>query len=55
MSGAMTAFGDHPDPWLPDAETWDVPDRLTEAEMFAEAGAGWRRGEIGLDDPENVR
>ncbi len=51
----MTLFDTRPDPRLLDEEAWDSPDRLTDADLFAHAGAGWRRGDGVLDDPEDDR
>lgn len=55
MSGAMTRSHDRADPWLLDEEAWDSPGRLTDADLFAHASPGWRRGEGALDDPEDDR
>jgi len=54
MSRAMIR---HPDPagLLLDEEAWDCPGRLTDADLFAHAGPGWRRGETAADDPEDDR
>ena len=55
MSRAMTISEDRTDPWLLDEEAWASPGRLTEADLFAHASPGWRRGEAPLDDPEDDR
>lgn len=55
MSGAMTRSHDRADPWLLDEEAWDSPGRLTDADLFAHASPGWRRGGGALDDPEDDR
>lgn len=55
MTRAMTRTHDHAEPWLLDEEVWDSPDRLTDADLFAHAGPGWRRGETILDNPEDNR
>ncbi|MFN3670142.1 MAG: hypothetical protein ACK4VY_12600 [Brevundimonas sp.] len=44
----------HFDPWILDEETWDAPDRLTDADLFAQAGE-WRRGPGAPDDPEDYQ
>ena len=55
MSRATTPSHDRADPsWL-DEEMWDSPDRLTDADLFAYAGAARRRGGGPLDDPEDGR
>lgn len=54
MSPSMTRSKPLFDPWLLDEETWDAPDRLTDADLFAQAGE-WRRGAVALDDPEDDR
>lgn len=51
----MSPSPDLIDPWLLDPDVWDSPDRLTAADLFAQAGPGWRRGDTGLDDPEDDR
>jgi hypothetical protein len=44
-----------PDACLLDAELWDSPERLTDADLFACANPGWRRSDCPLDDPEDAR
>ncbi len=51
----MTPRHDRADPALLDEEVWESSDRLTDADLFAHAGAGWRRGDGVLDDPEDDR
>jgi len=51
----MTHNPDRIEPWLLDEETWDSPGRLTDADLFAHASPGWRRGAAALDDPEDDR
>lgn len=53
MSPAMSHYDDRADPWLLDDEVWDSPGRLTDADLFAHASPGWRRGDAPLDDPED--
>ncbi|GLS02479.1 hypothetical protein GCM10007859_25030 [Brevundimonas denitrificans] len=55
MSRAMTRSLDRADSWLLDEEVWDSPGRLTDADLFAHASPGWRRGDAPLDDPEDDR
>ena len=55
MTHAMTVSEDRTDLWLLDEEVWASPDRLTEADLFAHASPGWRRGDAPLDDPEDDR
>lgn len=55
MSRAMNSAEGRPDPWLLDEEAWACPGRLTETELFAEAGTRRRQGERMLDDPEDDR
>jgi hypothetical protein len=55
MSRAMSMAQDRPDPWLLDEETWDCPGRLTDADLFAQAGTWRRRGDAPLDDREDGR
>ena len=40
---------------LLDEDAWDSPGRLTDADLFAHAGSGWRRADALLDDPEDDR
>lgn len=51
----MTPPLDNVDVWLLDEDVWDNPGRLTGADVQAQAGPGWRRGEVALDDPEDER
>lgn len=53
MRRAMTRSDDPLVPWLLDVEAWDSPGRLTDADLYVHAGAGWRRGVAVLDDPED--
>ncbi len=55
MSRAMSLADDRADPWVLDEEVWDCPRRLTDADLFAHASPGWRRGDGALDDPEDDR
>lgn len=55
MSRAMTPFPERADARLLDEEVWDSPGRLTDSDLFAHAGPGWRRGDAALDDPEDDR
>ena len=55
MSRAMNLAEERSDPWLLDEEAWACPDRLTDADLFAEAGTRRRHGERLLDDPEDDR
>ncbi|MDP3081814.1 MAG: hypothetical protein Q8M90_13400, partial [Brevundimonas sp.] len=55
MNRAMSLSEDRADPWLLDEEAWASPGRLTEADLFAHASPGWRRGDAPLDDPEDDR
>lgn len=55
MSRVMSLSPDRVDPWLLEQEVWDSPGRLTDADLFAHAGPGWRRGDTALDDPEDDR
>jgi len=55
MSRVMSPSFDGVDPGLLDPEAWDVPGRLTDADLFAQAGPGWRRGDTALEDPEDDR
>ena len=55
MTRARSPSHDRADPWLLDEEVWDNPRRLTDADLFAHAGPGWRRGDAALDDPEDDR
>jgi len=55
MSRPMTLPPNPADQWLPDMDLWDTPDRLTDADIHAEAGPGWRRTALALDDPEDDR
>ena len=55
MRDAMTLSPDSADFWLLDEDAWDNPGRLTDADIHAHAGPGWRRGEVALDDPEDER
>jgi hypothetical protein len=49
----MRDHDERAEPGLLDAEVWDSPDRLTDADLFNHAGPGWRRGVAALDDPED--
>lgn len=51
----MTLARERADASLLDDEVWDSPDRLTDADLFACASPGWRRGNAPLDDPEDDR
>ena len=55
MRRAVTLFPDRTDPWLLDPEVWDIPACLTDADLSAHTGPGWRRGDAALDDPEDDR
>ncbi|MBU2397679.1 MAG: hypothetical protein KKB87_09580, partial [Alphaproteobacteria bacterium] len=55
MSRAMILSHDRTEPWLLDEETWDSPDRLSEADLYAQAGAGRPGGASALEDPEDDR
>lgn len=55
MNRAMTSRHDRSDPTLLDEDAWDSPGRLTDADLFAHAGSGWRRADALLDDPEDDR
>lgn len=55
MSRAMTPRDERADHRLLDEETWDSPGRLTDADLYAHAGAARRRGGAALDDPEDDR
>lgn len=49
----MTRPFDGADPSLLDPEVWESPDRLSDLDLFAHTGPGWRRGEVAFDDPED--
>ena len=51
----MTPARERADASLLDEEAWDSPGRLTDADLFAHASPGWRRGNAPLDDPEDER
>lgn len=51
----MTLARERADASLLDEEAWDSPGRLTDADLFACASPGWRRGDTRLDDPEDDR
>lgn len=55
MTRVMTRTRPTPDACLLDAELWDSPERLTDADLFACANLGWRRSDCPLDDPEDDR
>lgn len=55
MSRAMTRTSELSDARLLDEDVWDIPRRLTEADLFAHGGPGWRRGDRPADDPEDDR
>lgn len=40
---------------LLDDAAWDMPWRLSEDELYAQDGPGWRRANAGLDDQEDGR
>ena len=40
---------------LLDEAAWDVPRRLSEDDLYAQDGPGWRRAPVGLDDLEDGR
>lgn len=51
----MGLAGERPDPWLLDEEAWECPGRLTDADLFAQAGTRRGSGERASDDPEDDR
>jgi|GEM_PF-2211135 len=55
MTRVMARTRPIPDACLLDAELWDSPERLTDADLFACANPGWRRSDCPLDDPEDDR
>lgn len=55
MSRAMNQTDEPPVPWLLDDDAWGCPDRLTDLEVFAQTGPGWRRSDGRIHDPEDVR
>lgn len=40
---------------LLDEAAWDVPRRLSEDDLYAQDGPGWRHAPAGLDDLEDGR
>ncbi|WP_156376914.1 MULTISPECIES: hypothetical protein [unclassified Brevundimonas] len=55
MTRSLTSHDDWRDALLLDEEAWDVPRRLTDADLFTHGVDGWRRAGCSLDDPEDVR
>jgi hypothetical protein len=53
MSPAMTPARDRVDRGLLDEDAWDCPDYLTDVDLHAHAGPGWRREASVLDDRED--
>lgn len=52
---AMTRLRDETATMLPDLETWDVPFRLSDEDLYLQAGADRRTGGHPADDPEDDR
>lgn len=55
MNRPMTPSPERADTRLLDEEVWDSPGRLTDSDLFAHAGPGWRRSGRALEDPEDDR
>lgn len=55
MNRAVKRNLDRTEAGLLDEETWDNPGRLTDSDLFAHAGPGWRRGYGATDDMEDDR
>lgn len=51
----MTRFRDDATPMLLDLETWDVPFRLSDEDLYLEAGTDHRAGGHPADDREDDR
>lgn len=52
---AMSRFHAEPTPVLMDADTWEVPFRLSAEDLYLEAGADRREGRHPLEDREDDR
>lgn len=52
---AMPRFRAEPRPVLLDADTWEVPSRLTAEDLYLQAGTDRRTGGRPVDDREDER
>ena len=53
MSVPMSRFPRLPEPLLLDREVWEAPVRLSDEDLYAQAGPDCRRAPRPLDEPED--